>query len=596
MTETTSKLYDTLQALDDPSRKLAEYEVESLLRPLHVELEESGESIPEALTWELMAFGFCEDYNNKNGGWGLYYGPQFVLPDKTGQWVEGPSIQRVNQAVIDYWTQRYQTAKHPLLRCRYADLCWDMAKRVTGVKPSIDSARTVIDSVVALVDASLFQHENDGVTKLRRAQSLALKIGDTARCEAVRDRVLAYEDMFGKDHHPGLWGMSYDLILDNPKVPTTEAITAKIVAGLEARLLRLTAASESLTNEPFGVEYAATRLAQYYRKLGRSEDVRRVMLSYGNFMVSISVQSAAIVAIQWLTTVYTNYMHFGLSPEADVVAYKISELGTKIDSEMVTKTHELSIPKDKWDAIIKEYTEQDLEGCLLRLAHGFVPDRNQTEQQVRKMAKDAPFYAMVPIQQFDESGRPMATIGSVEEDLDGRIVHHMSQYMAMAQVVLSGVLDAIREKYQPTPEYLLNYLEKSPLFDEQSRPLLDAGLKAYFNNDMTSAIHILIPRIEAVVRNIPRLLGVSDMKKHRSGGFVLKNLDDMLRDDVVRRCLGEKYADYLSILLCDQRGWNLRNNVCHGIQAASTFNRVVADRIIHALLVLGMVRKNESEQ
>ncbi|WP_367270581.1 DUF4209 domain-containing protein [uncultured Rikenella sp.] len=40
-------------------------------------------------------------------------------------------------------------------------------------------------------------------------------------------------------------------------------------------------------------------------------------------------------------------------------------------------------------------------------------------------------------------------------------------------------------------------------------------------------------------------------------------------------------------LLTDNRGWNLRNEVCHGLTEISQFDQMTVNRIIHALLCLG---------
>ena len=33
------------------------------------------------------------------------------------------------------------TARHPALRARYADMVWDLSQKATGTKPPIDAAR-----------------------------------------------------------------------------------------------------------------------------------------------------------------------------------------------------------------------------------------------------------------------------------------------------------------------------------------------------------------------------------------------------------------------------------------------------------------------
>jgi len=47
---------------------------------------------------------------------------------------------------------------------------------------------------------------------------------------------------------------------------------------------------------------------------------------------------------------------------------------------------------------------------------------------------------------------------------------------------------------------------------------------------------------------------------------------------------------YLRILLTDARGWNVRNEVSHGLASFEMMSLAVADRVVHALLLLALVR------
>jgi len=83
------------------------------------------------------------------------------------------------------------------------------------------------------------------------------------------------------------------------------------------------------------------------------------------------------------------------------------------------------------------------------------------------------------------------------------------------------------------------------------------------------------------------------MKLYRKSGLVLKILDEILRDPVVEETFSTRVTKYMRTLFCDQRGWNVRNDVCHGITPPAGFNWMVAERLLHVLLLLGLVRAQE---
>lgn len=140
----------------------------------------------------------------------------------------------------------------------------------------------------------------------------------------------------------------------------------------------------------------------------------------------------------------------------------------------------------------------------------------------------------------------------------------------------------------------MNYLYISPVFPEETKPIIKTGLKAFFEKNYVVAIHLLIPQIENSLRNLSQLIGSPIYKPHRQGGLLLKNFEELIRDEKIKEILGEDIVLYLRVLFTDQRGWNVRNIVCHGMAPLSAFDQPVADRIFHTLLLLSLIQKQES--
>jgi hypothetical protein len=84
------------------------------------------------------------------------------------------------------------------------------------------------------------------------------------------------------------------------------------------------------------------------------------------------------------------------------------------------------------------------------------------------------------------------------------------------------------------------------------------------------------------------------LKPRQGGGFHLRILDDILRSEQVKHALGEDVALYFRVVLTDQRGWNIRNDVCHGSSPHDQLSKGVADRLMHILLVLAQLRVEET--
>jgi hypothetical protein len=68
-------------------------------------------------------------------------------------------------------------------------------------------------------------------------------------------------------------------------------------------------------------------------------------------------------------------------------------------------------------------------------------------------------------------------------------------------------------------------------------------------------------------------------------------LDGLLNSEEVKNCLDESIILYFKNLFTEQNGWNLRNLTCHGLLSADSFNSRIADRVIHALAMLGQIKR-----
>ena len=144
-----------------------------------------------------------------------------------------------------------------------------------------------------------------------------------------------------------------------------------------------------------------------------------------------------------------------------------------------------------------------------------------------------------------------------------------------------------------TPSARTSYLHESiesPVWHERRHAILRRGIEAYFANDPIVAVHILVVEIENAVRILAAGLGLALQKQNRMGGFDLKNLGDFLADETVAAFLTEDVVTYLRVVLTDRRGWNLRNDTCHGILPATSFTQAASQRLLHIVLLLSAVR------
>ncbi len=165
--------------------------------------------------------------------------------------------------------------------------------------------------------------------------------------------------------------------------------------------------------------------------------------------------------------------------------------------------------------------------------------------------------------------------------------------MSLSSIFLRDTIEALISKFNPDAKTITDYMYQSPIFGEDRRSLVEKGIEEYLNGKYIAALHILIPQVEALIRNLEEKTGGVVLKQSKYEGFEFKNLNEMLWDNNVREVLREDITLYFRVLFVDPRGWNLRNNISHGISTLEVLNAASADRVFHSLLCLSLVKEQE---
>jgi len=562
------------------------------LNSLVVRCREAGRQIPEDWLAEQIAFQVIPDYSNRDSGWGTYYGP--VMEFKNG--VTIPDFKAITVGHIEHWVSRSRAAKHPQLRARYADVAWDFSRKISPKSCPHDVPRILVEAVLDSVTRSLFQDEVWGIQDLRRVLSICIHLKDHKLICRVRDTILAFENQIAVDDLPGLWGFSFDLLLEDSKKVHLEAHQErKILSDLESRLARLVGHQELSKLDPHHVEGAALRLARYYRRKNMPDDMRRVLLQYADAFIRKTGEKPSLVGAGWLKQVHDRLISFNLHEDAKAILPLYSEAAQKMKDQMPRHEVSTSIGREEFEQYLCEMTSGVWEEVFGKIVAHYLLRRDCEMASLRELLKDRVILNLFPPTLVDHTGRDVARIGTLAEDPEGNLVHQFSQKMGFAYAFLRNVIDRLVTMRSLSVQEITIFVYQSPILDPHKRTIVEEALRAYLAGHWLVAIHLMIPQIEDAIRRLVGMSGGAVMKKGKNDGMMLRTVDDLLRDECLLPVLGEDVMFYLRVLLTDQRGWNVRNDVAHGITPASGFNAQVADRLFHTLLLLGSFRSLEGK-
>ena len=209
-----------------------------------------------------------------------------------------------------------------------------------------------------------------------------------------------------------------------------------------------------------------------------------------------------------------------------------------------------------------------------------------------------PLMSMIQVTIADEHTR--ARVGGIQDDEPGRLVMHMHQHMAFEALFLRQALNRLVTRYDLSAEQLVDLLYRSQLFETERKPLLIAGVKYFMAGEHASGTHVLIPQIEHLLRRLlGGLGGITVSFDSQTKTYREKDLGSVLRDPLMelfwKQAIGRDIALYLRVVLTDQRGLNVRNQVCHGLCKPDWFGPHISDRLMHILMLLSPLRMQQRD-
>lgn len=578
---------DVLAQLD-AEHNLERHQVTSALEPIIEAAKEAGVEIEE-LEFERVAAELS--LYDEASVWGTHYGPWLTTETSSGR-LDRPSLEEITPACITYWTDRMRETTHPALRAHYGDLVWDLSEIVTGDRPPIDAAHAAIDGYVqAICDGRCETFDGSGDIQ-KRAIVLAASV-DAVRLTDIVPRLQQYAASPPEPDERDRRQLALFGILDGltgNRRPVTEL--QSLAADLRARLDELDAAAA----DKFTVEDIAIPLANYYRSARQLEEAQVVLRIWGRSVQRLAdATNSGMLASAWLREVHDVYPRFEMHEDARALVGTIEAASAGIEQELVRICHSGEIPKAELDRVIDNVTSGTKEEALRKLAIIFVPHVDDTERLIRVISSNTVFMNLSQNIVADD-GRVAATIGPVVDDLEGHIVQQLGLTNQFYGQIFRPTMEEAVRRHQLTEDDIVDWLAESPLFDEDRLQLVKPAIAAYLRGDWSTAIHLAVPQIENALRRLLRLAGQTLFRPHRNGVFVLKNLDDVLRDPVAKQALPRDFRIHLQTTLCDQRSLNIRNNVCHGLWSSGHFNWFTADRVFHAVLLIGLLRTHPNAE
>jgi hypothetical protein len=551
---------------------------------VYLELDTFSKTEPDSfeLKAELMAFAFIEDYSASDLGWKTYFGPIIV----TQSWMM-PSIEQVTSATLEYWQKRAEDVTNQQMKARYYGLVWDFSMRVTCKKASHEIGVKYCNALIETIKQEIPAHSSDSVEKARRSLELALLLNRPDLKEVAVNAIIDLQKQLLNIEEPVTYAFAIEEIILNRKIKLDEKSEEAIVNDLEKVIHRLTSKEKS---RPYQALDAAIPLVKYYFKKGNHKQVEELLVTVADSYLYDEFESTPMQIGGWHRKMLELFKRFNLPDHEKATLKKIRENDSIMNESLQSFSVTSSIKRSDIEAIVGQLPIGEKQKIIDNLCSFFIPITEKIKHRLEKV-KRKNWMSTIPTLVLAEDGRTKTKIGGVQDDPHGNLIYETKDHIKYLSLILTLTFEEMLKMEKLTVEDLLHHIMGSPLFAPDRRLIIETGLNAYLQGEFLVSAHVLTPQIEAALRRLVELKGGVVYKENKNGGYHLKNLDEVFRDQNVIDHFDESTLNYFKALLSDERGLNLRNEISHGLIGYDFFTKDKVELLIHVLLILGQIRK-----
>lgn len=512
--------------------------------------------------------------------WNCFFAPKIGAEEGRDQF---PDLALLSSENVDEWAEIADSVKHPRLKARFADAVWELGKRLGSTrKDRYRFGRMASESYLELAgraDGYPIELINDVARSVQVA--MQLKAGDLI--ERGYEFLMQYAES-AEQAHIGLWSAPFDRLLP---LNGLSAAQKNRILDRHSKRFEATVASADI----FRMTIIGPTFAKYFYDRQQYERAKVITFTYGEAVLRSTAPLDASIAAHHIEGILEAYRAVGLKEETDRVRLLLEEKGKGVLAGMKSQRVELKLDLNAVESAIARVIDvADPLLALYRLANNCAPSPEKLEAEFEAATEELIFHRLLPVSIIGDDGLTVTTIGTYDQDKEGRLVMELARDMGLKTTFFLSGLEEWKKKFElggiPDAPSLFDSL----LISSDRVTLFQEGLQAFEREDYIKCIHVLVFQVENSLRELLKLLG-RPVTRSTDDGYQPKNMNDVLHDPAVKGCLDPKLWSFLKVLYTDNRGMNLRNLVAHGIAPADAFNRINAALVVQSVVFMALIRE-----
>jgi hypothetical protein len=574
---------------------------------------------PPQVMWELTALDAMADTRHDRKPNEPYFKPvlELVNRDTNPPTLEiYPDVKGTlsdDNAVI-YYQARCNETKNPIRKARYADLLWEalhVKRDRRAYSYAIQAGNAYLDQV------SLYFEQERGLIHLTNnfqrvaeisvvlnTRDLALKVVQTISdllsslleneeyhyisefFKTLEFIAKKFPDSVSSQYWQQVREICYNAIVKlEVQKPLNDLLVQAMVQGMIISSVRL-------GDDAIAWEYRV-RVAEINENEAKARESGEGVTN--GSLVSLKFIQDALHDYQDLVSIAPNEKEKSrMSRKVEEMKREIRRLIRQSENEMKTISVSVEVPKEKVEQFIKPLLEANSIDVLPMLSSypDLTPNIDELREQAKHMGEEAPLTSILGKTQIRDGRIIDQTPPFSNEDALSTQLGFWFQSHAQ---LLDIIFYRLKGTRQITRDSLLTHLQTWEFVDERDLPFLEKGINHYFADDHVSALHLLVPRIEHMLKSTFEQTGVPSVAVPNERQIREQTFGDFLRREDVRNTLGESIWYYLYFALVDESGLNLRNDIAHGWIELESCNRVTVQISLYCILQLTRLQKKNPD-
>ncbi len=217
---------------------------------------------------------------------------------------------------------------------------------------------------------------------------------------------------------------------------------------------------------------------------------------------------------------------------------------------------------------------KELSEALLQFANVY---RGAQADKIRRfseeMIRNHPLQSLFAATHMSSDGRvvakkPAADLGGENQKLvvwPEMVKHYAMELSLVVQGYIWPALEVIRQEHRLKEADFYSVVKRSPIVPPDRIRLMAKALFQGFDGDFISALHLLIPQIENLVRYHLKQHGEKTTNIDINGIENENGLSTLMDNPKIEDVFGKDLSFELKAIFCDPFGPNLRNELAHGL-------------------------------